>query len=94
MKARTHKVIGTIAVAMGAAGVLAGGALAQSAPDWVERAAGVGTSSVNTASTVVPLPDWVDRAAKRGHAATLATAPTRVSPPDWVERAILRASAR
>jgi hypothetical protein len=95
MKARTHKLIGTIVVAMTTAGILAGGAHAY-VPDWFERAAGAESSTAGTASTVVPLPDWVDRTAKQGRAgsAKLATKSTVVSSPDWIERAALRATGR
>jgi hypothetical protein len=93
MKARTHKLIGTIVTATAAAGILAGGALAQAPPDWVERAAGARTATVSTKSTFVPLPDWVERAGNRnGASGRIAVASTVRSAPDWVERAVLRAS--
>jgi hypothetical protein len=65
MKTRTHRLIVTLVVGITAAGILAGGALAEATPDVAERAAGVGTSTTGTKSTVAAAPDWVERAAQR-----------------------------
>jgi hypothetical protein len=96
MKARAHRLIGTLVVAITATGALAGAVLAQAAPDWIERAAGVGTSTVGVASPLSPPPDWAERAINRGGAGSDAAAitSTAVSPPDWAERAALRAIGR
>jgi hypothetical protein len=93
--------IGTTALVITAAGILAGNALAQATPDWPERAvlranaktSGLGT--VGTASRIVPAPDWLERAVARANVktsgiATVATASAVVPLPDWVQRAARR----